>query len=123
MHKLGNFAFASRKTPEYMHYRLVECPACDLLYAAPLPTLRTLAQAYHHAAFDSSQEAHFAARTYAQGLGKFANFLPEKRGALDIGTGDGAFLEELLSKGFKEVKGVEPSQAPIQASLPKVKPL
>jgi SAM-dependent methyltransferase len=123
MEKLGDFAFASRKTPEYMHYRLVECPVCDLLYATPLPTLKALAQAYHQAAFDSSQEAHYAARTYAHGLGKFADSLPEKRGTLDIGTGDGAFLEELLSRGFKEVRGVEPSQAPIQASLPQVKPL
>lgn len=123
MEKLGNFAFASRKTPEYMHYRLVECPACDLLYATPLPSLKALAHAYHQAAFDSSQEAHFAARTYGRVLKQFVDFLPEKRGTLDIGTGDGAFLEELLTRGFKEVRGVEPSKAPIEASLPRVKPL
>ena len=29
------FAFSSRKTPEYMHYRLLECGRCDLLYANP----------------------------------------------------------------------------------------
>src|SRR5207245_510974 len=26
---LDGFAFASRKQPEYMHYRLVACPVCD----------------------------------------------------------------------------------------------
>jgi SAM-dependent methyltransferase len=123
MDQLGDFAFASRKTPEYMHYRLVECPSCDLLYANPLPTLKALAQAYHQASFDSSQEAHFAARTYGRNLLKFMSALPEKKGALDIGTGDGAFLEELLSRGFQDVQGVEPSKAPIEASRPDVKPL
>lgn len=123
MEKLGDYAFASRKIPEYMHYRLVECPSCGLLYANPLPTLKTLAQAYHQAAYDSSQEAHFAARTYGQNLEKFMASLPEKRGVLDIGTGDGAFLEELLSKGFQDVHGVEPSRAPVEASLPQVRPL
>ena len=34
--KLDAFAFASRKVPEYMHHRLIECPVCDLLYASPL---------------------------------------------------------------------------------------
>ena len=34
---LDELAFASRKPPEYMHLRLLECPVCDLLYADPAP--------------------------------------------------------------------------------------
>jgi hypothetical protein len=68
MSKLGEFAFASRKLPEYMHYRLIECPTCDLLYASPSLALQQLAEAYHEAAFDSSEEAHYASRTYARGF-------------------------------------------------------
>ncbi len=44
-------------------------------------------------------------------------------GALDIGTGDGAFLERLLEQGFTNVKGVEPSEAPINSAKPRIKPL
>ena len=120
---LDPFAFASRKIPEYMRYRLVECPGCDLLYASPLPALGTLAKAYHEAAYDSSEEAHFAARTYGKVLDRFMDSLPDQKGALDIGTGDGAFLEELVARGFKEVRGVEPSLAPIRASKPEIRPL
>lgn len=40
--RLDEFAFASRKIPEYMHYRLITCPVCDLLYASPAPVLRLL---------------------------------------------------------------------------------
>ena len=119
---LDGYAFASRKIPENMHYRLVECPSCDTLYANPLPSLKHLAQNYHEAAFDSSEEAHFAARTYARHLPAIIKNIPNTQGAIDIGTGDGAFLEELLKKGFTQVVGVEPSKAPIQASLPEIRP-
>ena len=121
--KLDKFAFASRKLPEYMHYRLIACPTCDLLYANPIPDLQLIAQAYHEAAFDSSEEAHYASRTYGRTLLTVKNRLPDRIGALDIGTGDGAFLEQLLEAGFSAVKGVEPSLAPIQAARPEIRPL
>lgn len=121
--RLDGFAFASRKLPEYMHYRLVECPGCDLLYANPLPTLDTLASAYQAADFDSATEARYAARTYARLLRPALSRLADRDGALDIGTGDGAFLKELLALGFCNVAGVEPSEAPIAAADPEIRPL
>jgi SAM-dependent methyltransferase len=44
-------------------------------------------------------------------------------GALDIGTGDGAFLEQLLEHGFERVAGSEPSKAPIAAAKKNIRPL
>jgi SAM-dependent methyltransferase len=35
---------------------------------------------------------------------------------LDIGTGDGAFLAQLVANGFDDVIGVEPSAAPVAAA-------
>lgn len=119
--RLDSFAFASRKLPEYMHLRLVVCTACDMLYATPAPLPGTLATAYEGAAFDASQESHFAARTYGSYLPGIASRLPDQVGALDIGTGDGAFLEQLLAKGFADVVGIEPSTAPIAAAAPAVR--
>jgi SAM-dependent methyltransferase len=121
--RLDSFAFASRKMPEYMHYRLVECPTCDLLYATPLPREDFLAKSYREATYDSGTEAHYAAATYAELLSTFAGRLPDRDGALDIGAGDGAFLECLLSQGFKGVVGVEPSRAPIAAARENVRSL
>ena len=46
---LGEFAFASRKLPEYMHHALVVCRRCDLLYANPAPDRKSLEAAYHDA--------------------------------------------------------------------------
>ncbi|MBK5276312.1 MAG: class I SAM-dependent methyltransferase [Desulfuromonadales bacterium] len=121
--RLDSFAFASRKMPEYMHYRLLDCPTCDLLYANPLPSENYMAAGYGEAAFDSGIEAHYAAKTYAEVLADFIERLPDRHGTLDIGTGDGAFLERLLESGFDGVLGVEPSRAPIAAARDDIRPL
>jgi SAM-dependent methyltransferase len=123
LERLDCFAFASRKIPEYMHYRLIECPSCDLLYANPIPPLDLLASAYEVADYDSEEEARFAARTYAKYLPGISSRLPDLNGVLDIGAGDGAFLEQLLDHGFTSVAGIEPSSAPIEAASERARPL
>jgi SAM-dependent methyltransferase len=120
---LNAFAFASRKLPEYMHYALVVCQACDLLYANPAPDQKSLEAAYHDAAFDASEEARDAGVTYGRFLRGICKRLPDRSGALDIGTGDGAFLEQLVSHGFSDVVGVEPSAAPVRAAKPELRRL
>ncbi len=120
--KLDGFAFASRKTPEYMHYRLISCPICGLLYSSPIPEAINLNKAYEEASYDSAQEAQCASRTYAAFLKRIKERLPDLDGAIDIGAGDGAFLERLLENGFKDVCGVEPSRAPIAAAKKHVQP-
>lgn len=116
-------AFASRKPPEYMHYRLMICEPCDLLYAGPAPGPRTTQTAYEEADFDSALEAGYAAQTYASFVPRILRRLPDRNGALDIGTGDGAFLGQLLAQGVTEVAGVEPSVAAIASGTDSVRPL
>jgi SAM-dependent methyltransferase len=119
--KLDNFAFASRKKPEYMHPRLIECPSCSLLYGSPVLSPETLADAYRDAAFDGGNEAGYASKTYAREIQKVVPRLADLNGTLDIGTGDGAFLEQLIALGFQNVAGVEPSQAPYAAARPEIR--
>jgi SAM-dependent methyltransferase len=117
---LDRYAFASRKRPEHMRLRLVCCPVCDLVYASHVPAPEVLAEAYEAAAFDSAIEARFAARTYIRSLDGIVSTLPDRHGALDIGTGEGAFLGELLDLGFTAVGGVEPSTEPIGSAEPRI---
>ena len=121
--QLDGFAFASRKLPEYMHPRLLTCARCGILYGNPVLSPGTLVRAYQAADFDSGGEAHYASTTYAAHVRKILRRLPDLQGALDIGTGDGAFLEALLRLGFQNVAGVEPSKAPVAAAKAHVKPL
>jgi SAM-dependent methyltransferase len=118
--KLDQFAFASRKKPEYMHPRLIECPACSLLYGSPVLSPEALEDAYRDAAFDGRNEARYAGVIYAREVRKIMCRLPDLNGTLDIGTGDGAFLAQLISLGFQNVTGVEPSRAPYAAARPEV---
>ena len=106
-----------------MHWRLIECRRCDLLYANPAPPWRTSASLYRDAAFDSREEARLASRTYGRLLQRIIPRLPDKIRAVDVGTGDGVFLRELLAAGFRDVVGIEPSSAPIAAADREIRPL
>lgn len=114
--RLSAYAYASRKLPEYMHYRLLICQACDLVFASPLPDRSVLNAAYQQAAYDSQVEAEYAAMTYARQVRSICERLPDRTAALDVGAGDGAFCRQLKSLGFTGVIGLEPSAAPIAAA-------
>lgn len=119
--RLTASAFASRKLPEYMHSRMVECNLCGMLYANPVLRQETLADAYKDASFDSGAESRLAAVTYSTLIKPHLAAMPSRTSALDIGAGDGAFVEELLALGFTDVAGVEPSKAPIEAAKPAIR--
>lgn len=121
--RLDDFAFASRKLPELMHLRLVRCPRCRTLYASPALTPDFLATAYQDASYDSSEEARFAARTYARHLPRLAAELGDLGTALEVGTGNGAFLGYLREAGFRRVIGLEPSEQAAAASEESIRPL
>lgn len=120
---LTEYAFASRKLPEYMHPRLVNCAECGMLYGTPALSAETLAGLYREAAFDSQEESQMASLVYRRILQGFLASLPDRDGAIDIGAGDGAFCERLLELGFSGVIGVEPSAAPIGAATPELREL
>jgi SAM-dependent methyltransferase len=109
--RVGRLSFASRKPPELMHWRLVTCASCGLVYASPAPTGEQLLREYHDAGFDAGDESRYAAATYAGVVAELLPSLPGRDGALDIGAGDGAFLERLLDLAFTGVVGLEPSPA------------
>ncbi|MCD6393332.1 MAG: class I SAM-dependent methyltransferase [Planctomycetes bacterium] len=121
--RLDEFSFASRKIPEYAHYRLMLCGKCDLIYASPIPAENTLSSKYQEAEFVSADESGYASLTYGRVLASMLSKLPDLESALDIGTSDGAFLEVLVSSGFDQVEGVEPSRASIAAAKPEIRSL
>ena len=118
--RLGTLSFASRKPPELMHWRLVTCAGCGLVYASPAPAEDVLLRAYREAGFDAPGESRYAADTYSGIVARVLPVLPDRAGALDIGAGDGAFLERLLELGFSGVAGLEPSEAAREGAPGKV---
>ncbi len=119
--RISEFSFASRKSPEFMSYRLLKCADCSTVYAQAAPPAAVLAAAYKAASYDSSEEARLAAGTYVQALLPAIAALPQKARALEIGAGTGVFLERLLDAGFADVVGVEPSSAAIASASPTIR--
>jgi len=114
--KLSEFSYSSRKDPEYMCYRLVKCSQCELVYSIKPPDESKLAKAYHSAAYNSSDEASDAALSYLNAVKPVLDKLTRRLSVLEIGTGNGIFLERLQDEGFTELVGIEPSSAAISSA-------
>jgi SAM-dependent methyltransferase len=120
--RLTSSSFSSRKTPEFMSYRLVRCAVCATVYASEAPSAAALAKAYHAADYDSAEEAALAAAVYGAALAPFLSNLPARGIALEIGAGTGVFLRHLREAGFEQAVGIEPSPAAIGAATADVRP-
>jgi SAM-dependent methyltransferase len=121
--RLDGMSYASRKEPEYMSLRMVVCPGCDLLYAPRVPSRSFLDNAYAETEYDSDLEARYAAASYAESLRGLLGRLPDRESALEIGSGNGAFLTHLREMGFSRVTGIEPSSKAANAAAPELRPL
>lgn len=114
--KLSSFSYASRKLPEYMCHEMLRCKGCDLVYVSEPPADDELANAYHVADYDSSEEANDAAAAYIKAIRPAFSQLRGRESVLEIGTGTGVFLEELNRAGFSRLVGIEPSSSAIEAA-------
>lgn len=108
-------------TKTYAH-NWVRCKACGLLYANPIPEPERLAALYS----DSRQEEYgremdHLTRTYGHYMRMYLGALGRRGLAVDVGAGNGFFLRELLSVGFAEAVGFEPSRSACQSALPDVR--
>ena len=119
--EISGTTYASRKSPEFMNFRLLRCPRCTTVYAPKPPDLNAIVEAYHQAEYDSSVEAGQAAETYWQYLSPYIT-TNARRSALEVGCGPGVFLGKLRDAGFTRVVGVEPSEAACASSAPDIRP-
>ena len=94
--RLTSASFASRKSPEFMSYRLLRCGDCETVYAREAPPAEVLALSYSVADYDSGEAAALAADTYAAALAPIIAELPSLGRALEIRRD--AFFDSLASK-------------------------
>lgn len=114
--------FSARRLPDRVHYRLVRCDACGLVRSDPVADTAVLARLYAQSTFDYSEEVAHLRRTYGRYLGRLGRYSDRKGALLEIGCGNGFFLEEALAQGFASVRGVEPSAGAIERARPDVRP-
>jgi len=121
---LDETTFSARRTyHERFHFRIVQCRRCGLLRSDPV----TLAQEKFVAGYQMSRltyegEIDNLCQTYGFYISRLEQTLPGKDNILEIGCGNGFFLEEALNRGFKHAYGVEPSHDAVRKASPRVRP-
>lgn len=111
----SGYIFSARRTERWgQHYRLVRCRGCGLLRSDPvLPEERAL-ELYRESRFLYSGEAAYAGATYRSLLRRLLPALDPATPILEVGCGNGFFLDALFADGFREVYGVEPSREAVE---------
>lgn len=123
MEKIGADVFSARRTvPKKSHYRMVRCNICGLLRSNPVLEEEELDKLYQESSFTYEGEIENLKNTYGHYLRKLEKYRVPKESILEIGCGNGFFLEEALTQGYKEVYGVEPSADAISKSNPLIRP-
>ena len=112
--------FSARRLPDRRYYRWVRCNSCDLYRSDPILNIN-LAELYKNSTFDYGSEILGLKATYAKLVG--SALLPERPSGhlLEVGGGNGFFLEQALEMGFDSVSGVEPSQQAVDSALPHIR--
>jgi SAM-dependent methyltransferase len=101
--------FSARRLPDGLHYRLVRCLSCGLVRSDPAADPERIARIYERSTFDYGGEVENLATTYGGYLRDLERFGARRGSLLEIGCGNGFFLEEALRQGYADAHGVEPS--------------
>lgn len=105
--------FSARRLPDRVHYRMVTCRQCGLVRSDPVASEQDLAQLYAQSRFTYEEESVWAARTYAKYFGDYLHGLSKQARVLEIGCGNGSFMQELFRQGYANLAGIEPSREAI----------
>lgn len=102
--------YSARRLPDRVHYRLARCDRCGLLRSDPIANADLVTRLYRASSVDYTGEVQNLRRTYGSHLRRLAPLLARREGLLEIGCGNGFFLEEALAQGYRDVRGIEPSE-------------
>lgn len=113
--------FSARRLPDMVHYRIVQCHQCNLVRSDPVIDKEKLNELYLASKLTYSKDIPNLRRTYGKYLRKLEKYATNKGSILEIGCGNGFFLIEALSQGYKNVMGIEPSESALEQVDPILK--
>lgn len=113
--------FSARRSPDRVHYRVVRCNTCGLVRSDPTADSELLKRLYEQSSFNYDYEVSNLRKTYGRYLTKLNKYVVGKGTFLELGCGNGFFLEEALAQGYSNVQGVEPSGDAIAKAKPEIR--
>lgn len=113
---INEHTFSARRIPDRLHYRIVRCKRCGLHRSNPIYKPEQISMLYKKSTLRYETEIPYLKKTYGRYLKRITPLLESRHRLLDIGCGNGFFLQEAQEQGFKSVFGVEPGESVQQAS-------
>lgn len=126
--KINSRIFSARRLPDRMHYRMVKCKTCGLVYSNPILEYEKLEKLYKKSFTGYDEHLENLKETYGYYLNQLNKLRitdyglrnSDKLKLLEIGCGNGFFLEEAKKQGYA-VYGVEPGKPSVDKAKPEIK--
>jgi SAM-dependent methyltransferase len=101
---------------------MVRCNKCGLVRSDPAGDPAQVAGLYARSTFDYQEEVPHLRRTYGRYLSRLDRHGARHDSLLEVGCGNGFFLQEALRQGYQEVRGIEPSRQAIDSASDSIRP-
>lgn len=115
--------FSARKAPAHVHFQIVECKGCGLVYSNVIYPEDEILRLYKESRFIEEAQLGHMMDDYVRELSRVKAANPEMSSLLEIGCANGMFLERVGACGFDEIRGVEPGVDAYQKSKTHIRPL
>lgn len=113
--------FSARRLPDGIHYRIVKCRKCGLVFSNPILPETVLSRLYRESKFTYGEQITDLSKTYGYYLKELEKYGVVRGRLLEIGCGNGFFLSEAKNRGYREVYGVEPSLEAIRRASTEIR--
>lgn len=121
LQKIDENIFSARRMPDKIHYQINRCGKCGLIYSSPILAEERIKNLYQKSTVSYEEEIGYLKETYGRYLKKCFAYLPSNPKLLEIGSGNGFFLEKAKELGIKKIKGIEPGKAAVDKARPEIK--
>lgn len=111
---LNTSTFSARRMPDRVHYQIVRCNDCGLLYSTPILEQEKIEKLYKQSFMSYDSHVANLQKTYGHYLSRLESYGAKKGKILEIGCGNGFFLEEAKRQGYEEVYGIEPGKKSVE---------
>jgi SAM-dependent methyltransferase len=101
--------FSARRLPDRIHYQMVRCTVCGLVRSDPIARPDLIEKLYQASRFTYTSEVESLKLTYGRYLQSLDDYGANHTSLLDVGCGNGFFLETARDLGYADLWGVEPS--------------
>src|SRR4030042_6820076 len=92
---LNRKTYSARRLPDKVHYRIVKCHRCGSVFSDPILPPEKIAGLYSTSECNYSEQLTYITNTYTDLFEKVRQLLPLNPKVLEVGCGNGFFLQAL----------------------------